>query len=116
MRRYTYIAILLLLTTWLMTGFAVDDEFSDEFRFFVKHRPFVTYYFKSPLGMQDMPTDYPSNKMAEYSSYREFVLDKHWSSDIEWVAEILLLLTVISIGYVFVQWARTNKIDADGPK
>jgi len=100
LKKHTCIAIFLLLITWLMTGFAVDDEFSDEFRFFVKHRPTFQYYFQSPLGMQDMPADYPSDKATAYYTYREFVLDRHWSSDLEWLALLMVLGTVSYFGYI----------------
>ncbi|GGG95903.1 hypothetical protein GCM10007415_33910 [Parapedobacter pyrenivorans] len=98
-KKHRYVAASLLLVTWLMTGFAVDDEFSGEFRFFVKHRPTLQYYFESPLGMEDMPADYPADKVAAYYTYRNFVLDSHWSSDMEWVAVFLVVLTIAWIGF-----------------
>lgn len=88
------VAACLLLITWLMTGFAVDDEFVGEFRIFVKYRPTFQYYFKSPLGMDDMPADYPAAKAAAYYTYRDFVLEKHWSSAMDWLAVLLTLGTI----------------------
>jgi|GEM_PF-5448378 len=80
MKRHAYIAMILILATWLMTGFSVDDEFYNEYNIFLKHRPASQYYFKSPLGLSDMPVDYPADKAVAYNTYRHFVLTKHWSS------------------------------------
>lgn len=92
---------LLLLLTWLMTGVAVDDEFYSEYRVFLKHRPTLQYYFSSPLGMQDMPVDYPAQKAAEYYTYRDFVWTEHWSSNFDGLAFGLVMATVIYTAFTF---------------
>ncbi len=95
----------LLLITWLMTGFAVDDEFPGEFRVFVKYRPAFQYYFKSPLGMDDMPADYPAAKAAAYYTYRDFVLERHWSSGLDWLAVLFTLGMLTYCGHCLLHSA-----------
>jgi len=74
------IGLCFLLATWLFTGIYVDDEFG-EHSMFLKYRPTFQYYFKSPLGMQDMPTGYPTELAVEQAIYDEFINEKHWSDN-----------------------------------
>lgn len=92
--KHIFRALVLICVSWLMTGLAVDDEFYNEYRVFLKYRPTFQYYFHSPLGMQDMPTDYPAEKAAAYYTYRDFVLTEHWSTKLDWLAFCLVLVTV----------------------
>ncbi|TDQ08295.1 hypothetical protein [Pedobacter metabolipauper] len=72
------IGLILLLVSWLFMGVKVDDEFGDR-SVFLKYRPSFQVWFKSPLGMQDLPKDYPPELKAEEETYDEFVNGKHWS-------------------------------------
>lgn len=74
------IGLLFLIATWLFTGIYADDEFG-EHSIFLKYRPTFQYYFKSPLGMQDMPANYPVELAAEEAIYDEFINQKHWSDN-----------------------------------
>jgi len=74
------IGICLVLLTWLFTGIKCDDEFY-EHSMFLKYRPTFQYYFKSPLGMQDMPENYPKELAAKEAIYDEFINAKHWSDN-----------------------------------
>ncbi|MBD1431640.1 hypothetical protein H8B06_02285 [Sphingobacterium sp. DN00404] len=109
LKKHVYIASILILITWLMTGLAVDDEFYEAYHIFLKHRPTGQYYFRSPLAMQDMPPDYPADKAAAYYTYREFVLEKHWSSEWNRVALLLVLGTAFYIGFVLVKAMKVKK-------
>lgn len=95
-------SLILILLTWLMTGLSVDDEFYDEYNIFLKHRPTLQYYFRSPLGMQDMPSGYPAELRQKEAVYDEFIWGEHWSSGLDWVAILLVLGTVSYSGYVFI--------------
>lgn len=103
LKKQGYIASMLILVTWLMTGISVDDEFYEEYNIFLKHRPTGQYYFRSPLGMQDMPLDYPADKATAYYTYREFVLEKHWSSDFDALAFLIVFGTAFYVGFVIVK-------------
>ncbi|RZL20593.1 MULTISPECIES: hypothetical protein [Pedobacter] len=74
------IGICFLLLTWLFTGIKCDDEFN-EHSMFLKYRPTFQYYFKSPLGMQDMPANYPADLFEDQAIYDEFINEKHWSDN-----------------------------------
>lgn len=69
-----------LLLTWLFTGVKCDDEFY-EHSIFLKYRPTFQYYFKSPLGMQDMPASYSADLVVKEAIYDEFINEKHWSDN-----------------------------------
>ncbi|RZL51239.1 MAG: hypothetical protein EOP00_00030 [Pedobacter sp.] len=74
------IGICFLLVTWLFTGIKCDDEFY-EHSMFLKYRPTFQYYFKSPLGMQDMPASYPADLVIKEAIYDEFINEKLWSDN-----------------------------------
>ncbi|RZL44939.1 MAG: hypothetical protein EOP00_18600 [Pedobacter sp.] len=74
------IGICFLLATWLFTGIKCDDEFY-EHSMFLKYRPTFQYYFKSPLGMQDMPIAYPADLVVKEAIYDEFINERHWSDN-----------------------------------
>ncbi len=73
------IGLVFLALSVLFLGIKVDDEFTDHNLFF-KHKPSFQMYFKSPLGLQDMPENYPKKLRAEESIYNQFVREKHWSN------------------------------------
>ncbi|MGJ1433646.1 hypothetical protein ACR79M_18460 [Sphingobacterium spiritivorum] len=93
---YLLVALLLVVIVWLMVGISKDDEFN-EYRVFLKYRPTVQLYFESPLGMDDMPPDFPEKLKIKKAIYDDFVLTKHWSDqDIYTItAEFILLFTLI---------------------
>lgn len=93
----TVLSLLFLLFMFLMTGIYQDDEFA-EFDSFVKYSPDLQFYFKSPLGMQDMPSNYPPDLLAEERKYGDFILAKHWSDGLGGLA---LLLQVLSAFVIF---------------
>ena len=74
------ISFVFILVTWLFTGIYQDDEFY-EYDIFLKYRPTFQYHFRSPLGMQDMPKDYPIDLMIEQAVFDEFINQKHWSDN-----------------------------------
>ncbi|WAC42571.1 hypothetical protein [Pedobacter sp. SL55] len=74
------IGTIFLIATWLFTGIYADDEFG-EHSMFLKYRPTFQYYFKSPLGMQDMPASFPLKLAVEQATYDEFINQKHWSDN-----------------------------------
>lgn len=91
-----YTLLALLLTTWLMTGIAQDDEFAEYFPI-MKYRPDFQFYFKSPLGMQDWPKNYSPAFYAEEMKYDDFVHGKHWSKHFGNLAFLLQLATVLAV-------------------
>lgn len=80
MNKKLKIGIIFLVATWLFTGIYADDEFG-EHSIFLKHRPTFQYYFKSPLGMQDMSASYPVELAVEENIYDEFINQQHWSDN-----------------------------------
>lgn len=80
MNKKLKIGILFLLATWLLTGIYADDEFG-EHSSFLKYRPSFQFYFKSPLGMQDMPANYPVELAVKEAVYDDFINEKHWSDN-----------------------------------
>lgn len=74
------VGICFLIATWLFTGIKCDDEFY-EYSLFLKYRPTFQYYFESPLGMQDMPENYPKELAVKEAIYDEFINEKHWSDN-----------------------------------
>lgn len=104
--KQTIAALTLATTTWLTTGLSVDDEFYNEYQIFLKHRPAFQYYFRSPLGMQDMPADYPTDLKEAYHTYQEFVLKDHWSSGFDGVAVCLVLVTICYTGYILIKYIK----------
>lgn len=80
MNKKLKIGILFLVATWLLTGIYADDEFG-EHSTFLKYRPSFQFYYKSPLGMQDMPASYPVELAKEEAIYDEFINQKHWSDN-----------------------------------
>ncbi|EEI90072.1 hypothetical protein HMPREF0765_4332 [Sphingobacterium spiritivorum ATCC 33300] len=93
---YLIISLVLLLILWLMMGVSQDDEFN-EYSVFVKYRPTTQLYFKSPLGMDDMPPDFPEKLRTKKAIYDDFVLTKHWSDHemINIIGGILILITPV---------------------
>lgn len=84
--------IFVLLACWLFVGVKVDDEFGDMSAFF-KYRPTFQVYFKSPLGMQDMPESYPAELVLEEAIYDDFVNTKHITDG--FFFELLSLLFIV---------------------
>ena len=80
MNKKLKIGILFLEATWLFTGIYADDEFG-EHNIFLKYRPSFQFYYKSPLGMQDMPANYPVELAVEEATYDEFINEGHWSDN-----------------------------------
>ncbi|MGJ1422285.1 hypothetical protein ACR79T_21890 [Sphingobacterium spiritivorum] len=93
---YLIISLGLLLIIWLMMGVSQDDEFN-EYNVFIKYRPTTQLYFKSPLGMDDMPPDFPEKLRKKKAIYDDFVLTRHWSDHemIHITGGIILLVTPI---------------------
>lgn len=91
-----YAFLALVLTTWLMTGIARDDEFAEYFPI-MKYRPDFQFYFKSPLGMDDFPKDYPADLYTETLKYDDFVHGKHWSKNYRGLAGNLQILSVLAV-------------------
>lgn len=93
---YLIISLVLLLIIWLMMGVSQDDEFN-EYSVFIKYRPTTQFYFKSPLGMDDMPPDFPEKLRAKQAIYDDFVLTRHWSDHemIHIIGGILVLFTPV---------------------
>lgn len=85
--------IISLLLTILFMGFSRDDEFSEP-DIFLKYRPSFQVYFDSPLGMQDMPPDYPAELKEKQAVYDEFILAKHQTDTGIWRWLPLVLLAV----------------------
>ncbi|MBE8719613.1 hypothetical protein [Sphingobacterium pedocola] len=115
MKKHFYLSPMLILVTWLMTGLSADDEFYGEYNIFLKHRPTCQYYFSSPLSMQDMPQDYPSEKAAAYYNYRDFVLEEHWSSDLDIIALFIVILTVFYVLFVIVGAVKIKRRTHESP-
>ncbi|WP_316807389.1 hypothetical protein [Pedobacter agri] len=80
MNKKLKIGIIFLIATWLFTGIYADDEFGEHSPF-LKYRPSFQVYFKSPLGMQDMPASYPAELVVEEAIYDDFINQKHWSDN-----------------------------------
>lgn len=97
MNKKLVIGLCLLLATWLFVGINEDSEFLER-SVFLKYRPTFQIYFKSPLGMEDMPADYPLALRAEEAVYKDFVIKHHWSDN-----EFLdtLLTSVLILGSVY---------------
>ena len=74
------IGIFFLIAIWLFTGIYADDEFG-EHSTFLKYRPSFQFYYKSLLGMQDMPESYPKDLAVEEANYDEFINERHWSDN-----------------------------------
>ncbi|MGJ1320905.1 hypothetical protein ACR776_20235 [Sphingobacterium spiritivorum] len=97
---YLFISVVLLLIIWLMMGVSQDDEFN-EYNVFVKYRPTTQLYFKSPLGMDDMPPDFPEKHRSKQAMYDDFVLTRHWS-DHEVVSIIGGILVLVTPVFLFI--------------
>lgn len=106
--KYLVAGLLMCLVSWLMTGLSVDDEFYESYKLFLKHRPSLQYYFRSPLGMQDMPADYPDLLRQQESAYDEFVLKQHWSSGLDLLAQLFVLLNLIILILGIVKGFKAN--------
>ncbi|MEO5911395.1 MAG: hypothetical protein ABIP95_10935 [Pelobium sp.] len=89
------LTIAIVIITWLFVGIKKDDEFEEHDLFF-KYKPSLQVYFKSPLGMQDMPSGYPAELFVEEAVYDEFVNEKHYSDSgvFPYLAGILVLLSL----------------------
>lgn len=107
--KYLKIGLIMLLISWLMTGLSVDDEFYEDYSLFIKHRPSLQFYFRSPLGMEDMPADYPAALRQKEAAYDEFVLEKHWSDNYGWLALIWILLNITILITGIIKWIKTRQ-------
>lgn len=94
--KFTRVSAVFVIATFLMTGVYQDDEFA-EYSSFVKYRPDVQFYFKSPLGMQHMPKDYPPKLIAEEAKYDDFIHGKHWSKRFGGLAMLLQSLALVAV-------------------
>ncbi len=104
--RYFRITFILFLVSWLFVGIKADDEFGDLSLFF-KYKPTAQIYFSSPLGMQDMPENYPQHLSEEEAVYDDFINTKHYSQSgiFPLVADSLLIGLLVSLivsGYRFL--------------
>jgi hypothetical protein len=95
--RYFRLCIILFLLSWLFVGIKEDDEFG-ELSLFLKYRPSCQVYFTSPLGMQDMPENYPQNLQEKEAVYDEFVNTIHYSQKgiFPFVSDLLLISFLMS--------------------
>jgi hypothetical protein len=104
-------AIILFLLTWLFVGIKEDDEFGD-LSLFLKYKPNSQIYFSSPLSMQDMPENYPSNLKVQEAVYDDFINTKHYSQSgfFQFVPDLLLISLLVSfcIGVYRLLSARFN--------
>ena len=94
------IGLVFLALSVLFLGIKVDDEFTDHNLFF-KHKPSFQMYFKSPLGMQDMPENYPEELRAEERIYNQFVREKRWSDQLFFDLGISVILIFGTIYFMF---------------
>jgi hypothetical protein len=90
--KYFRVSIILFLLSWLFVGIKKDDEFG-ELSLFLKYKPTTQIYFSSPLGMQDMPENYPQNLREQEAVYDEFVNTKHYSQNgvFQYAPDLLLI-------------------------
>jgi hypothetical protein len=90
--KFFRICFILFLLSWLFVGIKKDDEFG-EFSLFLKYKPTTQIYFASPLGMQDMPENYPLNLREQEAVYDDFVNTKHYSQHgfFQFIPDLLLL-------------------------
>lgn len=58
-------------------------------------------YFKSPLGMQDMPENYPKELREEENIYNQFIREKHWSDQPLFDIGISAILILGTIYFMF---------------
>ncbi|RZL39513.1 MAG: hypothetical protein EOO96_00445 [Pedobacter sp.] len=102
--------LFMLLACWLFVGIKVDDEFGDLSVFF-KYRPTFQVYFRSPLGMQDMPTDYPTELVLKEAIYDDFVNTKHVADGFFFELLSLLLIsgTLVLVGISVFKFLKANK-------
>ena len=103
---YIKLGLFMLLISWLMTGLSVDDE---DYKIFLKHKPSLKYYYRSPLGMQDIPADYPTDLLAKQFAYDEFVLQKQWSDNYSWLAHIWLFINAVLLIIGLQKWINSSK-------
>ncbi|MFC3561408.1 hypothetical protein [Pedobacter jamesrossensis] len=104
------VILLSILITWLFVGIKADDEFGGHSTFF-KYKPSFQVYFKSPLGMQDMPANYPSELVTEEALYDDFVNKKHFSDNciLPYLADVFILITISLIGLKGYQLIKKSK-------
>ncbi|WP_026977768.1 hypothetical protein [Flavobacterium tegetincola] len=95
------IGLVFLALSILLLGIKVDDEFDDS-TLFVKYKPSFQMYFKSPLGMQDLPANYPKELRAEENTYNQFVRDKHWSDQPFFDVSISAILILGTFYFMFM--------------
>ncbi len=92
--------LVFLVVSFLFLGIKVDDEFTDH-NLFVKYKPSFQMYFRSPLGMQDMPENYPKELRAEESIYNQFIREKHWSDKPFFDVSISAILILGTLYFMF---------------
>ena len=106
MNKKLVIGLCLLLATWLFVGINEDSEFFER-SVFLKYRPTFQIYFKSPLGMEDMPADYPSTLRAEEATYEDFVVKRHWSDNV-FLGTLLTSALILGSLYFLFTGIRTQ--------
>lgn len=94
------IGLLFLTLSVLFLGIKVDDEFAD-YDVFVKYKPSIQMYFKLPLGMQDMPKNYPKELRAEENIYNQFVRERHWRNEPFFIVSISAILIFGTLYFMF---------------
>jgi hypothetical protein len=112
--KFFRISLILFLLSWLLIGIKKDDEF-DEFSVFLKYKPTTQIYFASPLGMQDMPENYPFNLREQEAVYDEFVNSKHYSKHgvFQYVPDLLIIGFLVTFIIALYQLIAQRKKSAN---